>query len=166
MRFAGSEALDMGPADAGNELPADSRQFVTFTVSGRSYGIDIGSVREIIRWTAVTPLPKQPTHARGVLNLRGTIVPVHDLRARFGGPLTEAGENHVIIIAWIGAQTIGILVDAVSDILSVASEGIRSAPASQESHLIAGLVSADQDRMVTILDLPALFAGTDTPARQ
>jgi purine-binding chemotaxis protein CheW len=165
MRFAGSEALDMGPADAGYEPPADGRQFVTFTVSGRSYGIEIGSVREIIRWTAVTPLPNQPTHARGVLNLRGTIVPVHDLRARFGGPLTEAAENHVIIIAWIGAQTIGILVDAVSDILSVTAEGIRSAPASQEAHLIAGLVTADQDRIVTILDLQALFVGTDTPSR-
>ncbi len=165
MRFTGSEARDMGPADAGNEPPADGRQFVTFTISGRSYGVDIGSVREIIRWTAVTPLPKQPAHARGVLNLRGTIVPVHDLRARFGGPLTETGENHVIIIAWIGAQTIGILVDAVSDILSVAPESIRRAPASQEAHLIAGLVTADQDRIVTILDLQALFVGTDAPVR-
>lgn len=165
MRFAGSEALDMGPVDAGMELPADGRQFVTFTVSGRSYGIDIGSVREIIRWTAVTPLPKQSVHARGVLNLRGTIVPVHDLRARFGGPLTEASENHVIIIAWIGAQTIGVLVDAVSDILSVAADDIRTAPLSPEAQMIAGLVTADQDRIVTILDLHALFAGTDTPAR-
>jgi purine-binding chemotaxis protein CheW len=165
MRFTGSEALDMGPADVVSEPPADGRQFVTFTVSGRSYGVDIGSVREIIRWTAVTPLPKQPAHARGVLNLRGTIVPVHDLRARFGGPLTEAGENHVIIIAWIGAQTIGILVDAVSDILSVAPEGIRKAPASPEANLIAGLVTADQDRIVTILDLQALFVGTDAPVR-
>jgi purine-binding chemotaxis protein CheW len=165
MRFAGSEALDMGSAEAGMEPPADGRQFVTFTVSGRSYGIDIGSVREIIRWTAVTPLPKQPAHARGVLNLRGTIVPVHDLRARFGGPLTEASENHVIIIAWIGAQTIGVLVDAVSDILSVAADDIRTAPLSPEAQMIAGLVTADQDRIVTILDLHALFAGADAPAR-
>jgi purine-binding chemotaxis protein CheW len=165
MRFTGSEALSMGPADAGVEPPADGRQFVTFTVTGRSYGIDIESVREIIRWTAVTPLPNQPAHARGVLNLRGTIVPVHDLRARFGGPLTEAGENHVVIIAWIGAQTIGVLVDAVSDILSVAAESIRSAPPSPEGHMIAGLVTADQDRIVTILNMQALFVGADAASR-
>lgn len=132
-------------------------QFVTFLVEGRVYGIPIGAVREIIRWTRVTPLPNQPRHARGVLNLRGTIVPVHDLRARLTGAITEATDTHVIVITCLGAQTLGILVDAVSDILTVDETELKAPPQTVESTTTQALVSTEDNRLVTILNLADLY---------
>ncbi len=136
-----------------------SRQYVTFLVDDRSYGVDIKLVREIKQWSPTTGLPNQARYTRGVLNLRGTIVPVHDLRARFGGDLTNAAENHVVVIVWIGDKTVGILVDAVSDIISIATDDIRPVPPGQQTGdatIISGLVSSDED-MVALLNLDALF---------
>ena len=132
-------------------------QYVTFLVEDRTYGIDIKLVREIKQWSSTTALPSQPVYTRGVLNLRGTIVPVHDLRARFGGGLTEATQNHVVVIAWIGTKTVGILVDAVSDIVSVPTEEIKAVPSGQsDATFVSGLVSSGED-MVALLDLNTLF---------
>lgn len=146
-----------------HEAPAATsgraKQYVTFLVGDRVYGVDIVQVREIKQWSPTTALPNQPAFTRGVLNLRGTIVPVHDLRARFGGGLTEATENHVVVIASIGEQTVGVLVDAVSDIVTVSLDDVRPVPASAaDSDLAAipGLVNTDNG-MVALLDLAALF---------
>lgn len=138
---------------------ADAKQFVTFAVGERLYGVEITAVREIKQWSPTTALPNQPHFTRGVLNLRGTIVPVHDLRARFGGPLTEATENHVIVIATIEEQAVGILVDAVSDILNVSPEDVRNVPSSareMDHEAISGLV-AREEMMIALLDLTRLF---------
>lgn len=160
MRLADPGSIDFAPDGAAPGAPVEWRQFVTFTVADRSYDVDIAAVREIIRWTRLTPLPHQPAHSRGVLNLRGTIVPVQDLRARLEGGPTEATDTHVIVITWIGAQTVGIMVDAVSDILNVPAETVRTPPAGAagaEAGIVAGLVSPAPDRIVTILELGALF---------
>lgn len=154
MSAFGFESTDARAASNGR-----TRQYVTFLVGDRVYGVDINKVREIRQWTPTTVLPNQPHFTRGVLNLRGTIVPVHDLRARFSGALTEATETHVVVIAAIGEQTVGVLVDAVSDIITVSLEDIRPVPASAaEADLaaISGLVSTD-DSMVALLDFAALF---------
>ena len=150
-------------APTANTLPQQGKvykQYVTFVVGERSYGVDIVQVREIKQWSPTTGLPNQTPHMRGVLNLRGTVVPVHDLRARFGGSLTEATENHVVVIAWVGDQTIGILVDAVSDIITVDNDEIRPVPTSvgnaEEIASISGLVSNGDD-MVALLELNVLF---------
>jgi len=138
-------------------------QYVTFLVDGNSYGVEINLVREIKKWTKPTELPNQPIYNRGVLNLRGTIVPVHDLRSRFGGALTEATEDHVVVIVWIGAKTVGVLVDAVSDIITVQESSIQAVPADQSpgnGQMIGGLVS-NEDEMVAILDLNMLFPNED-----
>jgi purine-binding chemotaxis protein CheW len=138
------------------------KQYVTFLVGDRAYGVDIVSVREIKQWSPTTALPNQPHYMRGVLNLRGTIVPVHDLRARFGDPLTDAAETHVVVIVWIGEQTVGVLVDAVSDIITVSAEDIRPVPGGDgdmDRSAINGLVSTESG-MVALLDLDALFGGT------
>ncbi|MGG7567580.1 chemotaxis protein CheW [Rhodovulum sp. DZ06] len=135
------------------------KQYVTFMVGDRAYGVDIVQVREIKQWSPTTGLPNQPHYTRGVLNLRGTIVPVHDLRARFGGALTEATETHVVVIVWIGDQTVGVLVDAVSDIVTVSVDDIRPVPdSSPEADVssISGLVNTE-DHMVALLDLVNLF---------
>ena len=151
------------PADAGPdmdpEVGAEVAQYVTFAVGDRSFGIDIMLVGEIRQWSSATPLPHQPEWNRGVLNLRGAIVPVHDLRARLGGELTDPTPNHVVVIASIRSQSVGILVDAVSDILTVRAGQIRALPPSVsevDDSTISGLVSTG-DSMVALLDLDRLF---------
>lgn len=135
------------------------QQFITFTVMGREYGIDIMSIREIKGWTETTSLPNSPSYMRGVINLRGTIVPIMDLRARFSMGATQASKNHVVMIVNVSDRLMGILVDSVSDILTVNSEEIRPVPEIDGSHhgdIISGLVSLE-DRMVALLILDKLF---------
>lgn len=154
-----TQTSDENHDDAAHELAKASKQYVTFLVGERSYGVEIVRVREIKQWAQTTMLPNQPDYTRGVLNLRGTIVPVFDLRARFGGGLSEATENHVVVIVWIAEQTIGILVDAVSDIITVADEAIKPVPGQSfqdDGYALSGLVSAGED-MVGLLDLEHLF---------
>lgn len=145
-----ANAQDMGGAQ---------RQFVTFTVEGRAYAVDIMCVREIKAWTETTRLPHQPEFMRGVLNLRGSIVPVQDLRARFGMGQTEATEDHVVVIVVVEDRLLGILVDAVSDILTVDSDQIKDVPQGSVEvgeDFLEGLVNTD-DGMVAILTLTLLF---------
>jgi purine-binding chemotaxis protein CheW len=141
------------------ESGAEVTQYVTFAVGDRQFGIDIMSVGEIRQWTSATVLPHQPEWNRGVLNLRGAIVPVHDLRVRLGGDLTEPTASHVVVIASIRGQSVGILVDAVSDILTVRAGQVRPLPpnvAEVDDTTISGLVS-EGDSMVALLDLNRLF---------
>lgn len=152
--------------ELGLETAKSWKQYVTFLVGDRSYGVDIVQVREIKQWSQTTTLPNQPEYTRGVLNLRGTIVPVFDLRARFGGPLSEATENHVVVIVWIEEQTVGILVDAVSDIITVADESVKAVPGQSfqdDGYALSGLVSAESD-MVALLDLEHLFPRAEETA--
>jgi len=141
------------------DVAAQLTQYVTFAVGERLYGVDITSVCEIRQWTAATPLPHQPGWNRGVMNLRGAIVPVHDLRARFGGGLPEATTSHVVVITTIPGQSVGILVDAVSDILSVEADEKRPVPpnvSDLDDAMISSLVAAGES-MVALLDLDHLF---------
>ncbi len=134
-------------------------QFVTFTVAEEAYAVDIMQVREIKAWSEVTRLPNQPEHMRGVLNLRGVIVPIFDLRCRFGSGLTDATATHVVVIVAVADRVVGILVDAVSDILTVSAEQIRPVPEMEtrgDKDFLKGLATSD-DRMVAILRLDALF---------
>ncbi len=135
--------------------PVETRQFITFTINAEEYGVDIMAVREIKGWTPTSPIPKAPPHVLGVMNLRGIIVPIFDLRARFGMGTTEPTKSHVVIIVLVGARTVGVLVDAVSDILSVEPNQIREAP-EMERHIdddfIDGLVALE-NRMVTLISL-------------
>jgi purine-binding chemotaxis protein CheW len=137
-----------------------TQQFLTFTVEGEEYGVDIMTVREIKGWTEITRLPNSPDYMRGVMNLRGLIIPIFDLRARFHRGLTDASAKHVVIILAVGERNIGLLVDTVSDILDVHPTHIRPAPTTQESQAhadyIGGLISLD-DRMVVVLNVEHLF---------
>lgn len=134
-------------------------QFITFSVGDEEFGIDIVTVREIKGWAETTNLPNTPAFMRGVLNLRGTIVPIYDLRARFGLGKTTATTNHVIVIVAVSQRIIGILVDAVSDILSISGEDIRAVPemgAPVDQRFLTGLVTVD-NRMVALLEPEQLF---------
>ena len=135
------------------------RQFLTFTVENEEYGVDIMTVREIKGWTETTRLPNAPQFMRGVMNLRGLIIPIFDLRTRFQRGQTEATPKHVVIILAVGERNIGILVDAVSDILDVSSDQIKPAPATEtqlDEAFISGLISFD-NRMVVLLNVDHLF---------
>ena len=139
--------------------PGETSQFVTFTVGEEAYAVDILQVREIKGWTEVTRLPNQPAHMRGVLNLRGVIVPIFDLRCRFGQGLTEATPIHVVVIVAVADRIVGILVDTVSDILTVGAEEIRPVPdldSRSDRDFLKGLATSD-DRMVALLQLDKLF---------
>lgn len=134
-------------------------QFITFSVENEEYGVDILAVREIIAWSEVTRLPNTREYVRGVLNLRGSILPVFDLRCRFGMGLTEVSKTHVIIVLYVDGKLIGILADSVSQILHVSDSDFRSVPDVNlivDQEYLAGLVSAGE-RMVAILDVNHLF---------
>lgn len=125
---------------------SEIKKFVTFAVGEEEYAVDIIQVREIQAWSEVTILPNQPDYMRGVLNLRGIIVPIFDLRCRFGQGSTEATRLHVVVIFAIKDRIVGVLVDRVSDILTVESEEIRPVP-EMEAGPIANTFSGWSQRM-------------------
>ena len=143
-------------------------QFVTFTIGDDEYAVDINTVREIKAWSEPTMLPNQPTHMLGVLNLRGAIVPIFDLRCRFNQGMTEPTKMHVNIILAVGERFVGILVDTVSDILSVDETEIRPAPRAErvvDQNYLVGLVTVES-RMVVILDTSKLFGESEIEAAE
>ncbi len=134
-------------------------QHITFTVGDEEYGVNIMDVREIKGWTQATRLPNSPDYVRGVINLRGTMVPIFDLRARFGNGATEVSSTHVVVIVTVGVRVIGILVDAVSDILTIDRSDIQPVPkidGTGEDDFIGGLVTIG-GRMVALLMLERMF---------
>ena len=136
-----------------------AQQFVTFAIGNEEYAVDIMKVREIQAWSEVTVLPNQHPYMRGVLNLRGIIVPIFDLRCRFGQGTTNATSIHVVVIVAVEDRILGILVDRVSDILTVEADEIRKVPEledRQDEEHIMGLVTAGE-RMVALLDIASLF---------
>lgn len=148
-----------GGAPAGSA----SRQLITCTLGAAEYGIEIMAVQEIKGWSSTTAIPQAPAWIRGVINLRGVIVPILDLRARFGMAPTEPTAMHVVVIVQAAGRTLGILVDAVSDIISVAPDDIRPVPqmsSSAEEKLLSGLVPLDRG-MVALVSLDALMAMPD-----
>ncbi len=140
-----------------------TQQFLTFTLGAEEYGVDIMMVREVKGWTETTRLPNTPDYVRGVLNLRGIIIPIFDLRARFTGTLTDANIKHVVVILAVDSRTIGILADTVSDILTVGTEEIKPAPETDTSidrRFVCGLIAVDK-RMVVLLDIGKLLDPED-----
>ncbi len=135
-----------------------SAQFVSFAIDDEYYCVDIIAVREIKGWTAVTKLPNQPEFVRGVLNLRGVVVPIIDLRCKFGHGLTDATPTHVVIIVQIGPRLVGLLVDRVSDILQVDTQQFQPVPEAcglTGVEYLSGLVTVN-DQMIALLALEHL----------
>ena len=153
-------AMSLNDVGASENLGGDTLQFLTFAVEGSEYGVDIMRVMEIRGWSETTRIPNSPDHMRGVINLRGLVIPIFDLRTRFGQGVTEATEKHVVIVIKVGERTIGILVDAVSDILTVGEHEVKSAPSSADTGIddayVNGLISVDE-KMVVLLDVDYLF---------
>src|SRR5882724_12558947 len=162
-------AAEMSVVDAG-QPPSDERvsgkssalptQVISFAIGDDQYGVDIMAVREIKGWSEITHLPKQPEYVRGVLNLRGVIVPIIDLRCRFGQGLTEATPLHVIIIVQIEHQLVGLLADRVSDIISIDTAKIKSVPKVAQSarlDFLSGIVTVENS-MIALIELSNLIS--------
>lgn len=141
-------------------VAANAIQLIAFSIGEQTYGVEITTVREIRAWSGTTPLPNTREYVRGVINLRGTIVPIFDLRARFGDGLTEATKNHVVVVMSVGEKWVGLLVDAVSDILTVSRDDIHAVPEgnSLDVELLNGIVTHDA-RMVGLIDLKSVISG-------
>ena len=137
------------------------KQFLTFIMAGEEYGVDILTVQEIRSWEEITVLPNAPDFVKGVINLRGTIVPIIDLRLRFGLPTIAYGPLTVVIIVKVEfeqeSKVMGITVDAVADVYSIAEQDAKAVPSltqTNESEYVAGLVNVGE-KMVALIDLPA-----------
>lgn len=148
----------------------DENQFLTFILAGEEYGVDILSVQEIKGWGGVTPIPNTPPYVRGVINLRGTIVPIVDLRLRFDLPSIEYGRTTVVIVVGVKSgeseRVVGMVVDAVSDVYNIAPENVKPAPefcASVDTAFVRGLATVGP-KMVILLDLPNLLGTRELPA--
>jgi len=143
-----------------------SKQYVTFLIGAEEYGLEVTAIREIRGWVPATPLPDSPPHLRGVIDLRGHIVPILDLRARFGGGLTEVTPRHVVVVVAMAERVMGILVDAVADIITAEAGAIQPVPDMEtrsEAGYLAGLLALD-GHMVALLDLGHVVAGRDAAA--
>jgi purine-binding chemotaxis protein CheW len=146
-------------SETGHAATAGNTEFISFAIGNDQYGVDIMAVREIKGWSEITHLPKQPEYVRGVLNLRGVIVPIVDLRCRFGQGVTEATPLHVVIIVQIDQQLVGLLADRVLDIVSFDASKVQPVPrtaSNAEIEFLSGLVTVE-NAMIALIDLGNLF---------
>ncbi len=128
--------------------------------------MNIMSVREIRGWTPATPMPHAPHYVLGVINLRGAVLPIVDLSLRLGMKPSEPTVRHVIIVAQVGSKVVGLLVDAVSDILTITDENIQATPdvaSDIEKNYARGILAIDK-RMICLIELDTLFPHTESEA--
>jgi len=158
-----AEALGIG--SSGN-------QYLTFMLAGEEYGIDILRVQEIRGWSRTRPIPNAPSWLKGIINLRGSIVPIIDLRERFNIAALEYGPTTVVIVvrfhdeANTDQRDMGIVVDAVSEVYSVAAQGVKSAPnvcGAVDEQFIQGIAMI-KDKIIILLDMDRLRQGAFIPA--
>ncbi|WP_332765264.1 chemotaxis protein CheW [Phenylobacterium sp.] len=138
-----------------SRIPSPGAELISVRIGDQAYAIDIMAVREIRGWTAATPLPHAPPHVLGMMNLRGAILPVIDLGARLGLGAANPGPASVVVVAQIGDSQMGLVVDAVSDILTV-TEGLIQPPPSvgsvESTTYVAGVMTTDTG-IVSLLSL-------------
>ncbi len=144
----------------------EEQQLVVFDLSTESYGVDIGEVREIIRLQEITKVPRTPEFVEGVINLRGGVIPVIDLRKRFNLPVTDETADNRIVVVDIGGQNIGVIVDAVTEVLRINTESIEppsSVITTDESEYLLGIAKLD-DRLIILLELKQVLTEAEQSA--
>lgn len=151
-------ALDAPAGVKEVEEDANVSHYVTFSCSEKAYGVDIMSVREIRSWTPTTELPDPPIAACGVLDIRGEVIQVYDLKVLLGGSKTEVSDDHVVIVVSLNGTNAGILADSVSDIIQVGEDDMRPVPSSseKENRFVSGLAK-HEDNIVAILNLETII---------
>ncbi len=151
--------------DPTTEMSSGAEQFLTFVLGGEEYGVTILQVQGIQGWDRVTPIPNTPDFILGVINLRGAIVPIVDLRRRFGMPAAEFGPTTVVIVVRVAQQdrnerTLGLVVDAVSEVCNVSADSKKPAPdfgSGIKTDFVKGLATVE-NRMVILLDIDRLVS--------
>ena len=140
---------------------SDSLELIAFKLNDQSFCVKTRSIREIRGWTPVTPLPHAPYEVLGVVNLRGTVIPIIDLAVKLGMAGTVASERSAIIVTDVNNMTLGLLVEGVSDILTVPAESLQPVPqtAIQSAKFAEGILS-HQGAMICFLNLEELFSST------
>lgn len=154
------------PAPLGAAAADRGEKYLTFQVGPEHYGIKVLCTREIIRQGAVTSVPQMPAHVKGVINLRGRIIPVIDLRVMFGQPAAEAHGRACIIVVQVtadggGSTAMGLMVDAVDEVLLLGADDIEPAPeiiSGRDTRHITGMAKT-RDSLKTLLDLDQLLKG-------
>jgi purine-binding chemotaxis protein CheW len=138
-----------------NSENSGKRELIAFRIGEQDYGVDITTVREIRGFSSATPLPRSPSYVRGVINLRGTVLPIIDLAERLGFDPIQPTDRSVVVVVKIGAQLNGLLVDAVSDILTVTEDMIQPTPqfpAEAARSYVKGII-ATEGRMISLIDV-------------
>ena len=150
-------------ASAGGHAAVSNNEFLTFTLGKEEYGIDILRVQEIRGYDAVTAIANTPEFIKGVINLRGIIVPIVDMRIKFNLGKAEYNQFTVVIILNLSHRVVGVVVDGVSDVITLTAEQIKAAPefsASLDTRCIMGLGAVDQ-RMIILMDIEKLMSSRD-----
>lgn len=142
------------------------RELIAFRVGDQEFCVNVMSVREIRGWTPATAMPHSPSYMKGVINLRGAVLPIIDLSARLGMKPTEPTQRHVIIVAQVHRKVVGLLVDAVSDILTVSEDNVQPTPeiASELQRQFARGIMAIEKRLICLLELEAIFPDAESEA--
>jgi len=137
----------------------DMHELVVFRTADQDFCVDILSVREIRGWTRPASLPHAPSYVQGVINLRGSVLPIIDLAARLGLPSIAANDRNVIIVTTIGTQVAGLLIEAVTEILSIPASAIQPTPdvASEVSRTFVRGVIASEKRLIRQIDVAQLL---------
>jgi purine-binding chemotaxis protein CheW len=144
----------------------DGSQYLTFCLGEEEYGVEILKVQEIKGYSAITPIPNTPRFLKGVMNLRGTIVPVVDLRAKFAMAEVEYNQFTVIIVLTVGTKVVGLVVDAVSDVLNIPKTDIQPTPdfgGQVDAEFIEGLAKAGE-KLVVLLDIDKVLGDEELTA--
>jgi purine-binding chemotaxis protein CheW len=159
-RSGDQDMSDQAMTQAGGAASSGLNQFISFAIGDEQYGVDIMAVREIKGWSQITQLPRQPDYMRGVLNLRGIMVPIIDLRCRFSQGMTEATALHIVIVVQIGARHIGLLADRVLDIVGINASQVQPVPRiaqGSRADFLSGLVTIESG-MIALIDLSHLLS--------
>ena len=145
------------------ETKKNEKQLVVFDEADEGNGVDIGSVREIIRKKDITQVPRTPEFGEGVINLRGKVIPVVDLRKRFGFPEADATKDTRIVVVDIGGQDIGVVVDAVTEVLRIGADAVEppsSVITTADSEYLLGIAKLET-RLIILLDLQQALSSMD-----
>ena len=144
----------------------ERRELISFRIGEQEFCVDIMAVREIRGWTPATPLPQSPPFINGVINLRGAVLPIMDLAARLGLPVNALSARSVIIVVKVGERLMGLLVDAVSDILTISEDVIQATPdvaCDRVKAFVRGLISMEV-RMISEIALERLLPDVESLA--
>jgi purine-binding chemotaxis protein CheW len=154
-----TQTTDIETAESAGTDSSKYREIVSFRLSEQDFCIDIMNIREIRGWTPPTPLPHSPDYVRGLINLRGSVLPIVDLSRRLGLSTREATSRDVIIVVMVDDQLIGLVVDGVSDILTVKQDEFQPTPSigsDTAQGYVQGIMAID-GRMIRLLDLKRVF---------